>query len=177
MSDSARIAAAVCYRRGANGIEFLLVRTKGGGKWTFPKGHVEESETARAAAAREAREEAGAVGAPTRAALARYLYASGSSDREVHPVTAYLLAVRALRAPDEPRREPTWFAPRAALRALARGGREARFVTEHQRVLDSALHRLARKQARPASRIAPRSKERRHLSGGSRRPRARGPSS
>ena len=32
--------AAICYRRGPSGIEFLLVNTDGG-KWTFPKGSIE----------------------------------------------------------------------------------------------------------------------------------------
>ena len=78
MSEGARIAAAVCHRRGADGIEFLLVRTSDGKKWTFPKGHVEPGEAPWEAAAREACEEAGAIGPPTRRALARYLYPSGS---------------------------------------------------------------------------------------------------
>ena len=30
--------AAVCYRRRGESVEFLLVNTNGGGKWTFPKG-------------------------------------------------------------------------------------------------------------------------------------------
>ena len=30
--------AAICYRRRASTIEFLLVNTNGGNKWTFPKG-------------------------------------------------------------------------------------------------------------------------------------------
>ena len=30
--------AAICYRRRAGAIEFLLVNTNGGSKWTFPKG-------------------------------------------------------------------------------------------------------------------------------------------
>ena len=29
--------AAVCYRRRGPSIEFLLVNTNGGNKWTFPK--------------------------------------------------------------------------------------------------------------------------------------------
>ena len=30
--------AAICYRRNGQSVEFLLVNTNGGGKWTFPKG-------------------------------------------------------------------------------------------------------------------------------------------
>ena len=151
MSGGARIAAAVCHRRGADGIEFLLVRTRGGKKWTFPKGHVEAGEAPWKAAAREAREEAGAIGLPTRGALARYLYPSGSSGRDVHLVTAYLLVVRTQKKPAEPDRDPTWFSPSAALKKLSVGGREPRFVEEHQRVLDAALDRLTRKGRRVSS--------------------------
>ena len=45
---SARVAkslplqvAAICYRRRGTPIEFLLVNTNGGNKWTFPKGSTE----------------------------------------------------------------------------------------------------------------------------------------
>ena len=33
--------AAVCYRRRGDAVEFLLVNTNGGNKWTFPKGSPE----------------------------------------------------------------------------------------------------------------------------------------
>ena len=33
--------AAVCYRRRGPSVEFLLVNTNGGNKWTFPKGDPE----------------------------------------------------------------------------------------------------------------------------------------
>jgi len=31
--------AAVCFRRRGTAVEFLLVNTNGGNKWTFPKDH------------------------------------------------------------------------------------------------------------------------------------------
>ncbi len=39
---SQRLVAAVCYRRRNGDIEFLIVRTKGGKYWTFPKGHIKK---------------------------------------------------------------------------------------------------------------------------------------
>ena len=30
--------AAICYRKRGDAVEFLLVNTNGGNKWTFPKG-------------------------------------------------------------------------------------------------------------------------------------------
>ena len=66
---SARIAkslplqvAAVCYRRRGTAIEFLLVNTNGGTKWTFPKGSTDPRLSHSQAAEREAAEEAGALG-------------------------------------------------------------------------------------------------------------------
>src|ERR1044071_5687660 len=66
---SARVAkslplqvAAVCYRRRGPEIEFLLVNTNGGSKWTFPKGAPEPSMSHSQAAEREAWEEAGVHG-------------------------------------------------------------------------------------------------------------------
>ena len=55
--------AAVCYRRVNSHLEFLLVHTNGGNKWTFPKGAPEPRLSHSQAAEREAREEAGAIGA------------------------------------------------------------------------------------------------------------------
>ena len=62
-SRSTSVAAAVpVRRRAAGGLEFLLVRTSNGERWTFPKGGVERGESMSQAAAREAREEAGVTG-------------------------------------------------------------------------------------------------------------------
>lgn len=60
-------AGAICYRRarGADGYDVLLISGKSTGRWGIPKGHLETGETTKAAAAREAFEEAGVVGVPT----------------------------------------------------------------------------------------------------------------
>ncbi len=57
--------AAVCYRRRGLSVEFLLVNTNGGNKWTFPKGDPELSLSHCQAAEREAWEEAGVAAAST----------------------------------------------------------------------------------------------------------------
>src|SRR5271169_2973372 len=64
--------AAVCYRLRGDGIEFLLVRTRGGGRWTFPKGSAEPGLTHAQAAALEAFEEAGVHGRIEEAPFAQY---------------------------------------------------------------------------------------------------------
>ena len=51
------------FRRKRSGISILLVRAKRDpSKWIFPKGHIERGESARRAAVRETREEAGLTG-------------------------------------------------------------------------------------------------------------------
>ena len=78
--------AAVCYRRRGPSVEFLLVNTNGGGKWTFPKGDPESSLSHGQAAEREAWEEAGVRGSyraspflPLHPFQRRFLEASGSA--------------------------------------------------------------------------------------------------
>ena len=56
-------AGAIVVRAGKNGPRILLVTARRNpDNWIFPKGHVEAGETLRAAAVREAREEAGVAG-------------------------------------------------------------------------------------------------------------------
>jgi 8-oxo-dGTP diphosphatase len=56
-------AGAVVYRRGDDGFRVLIVRgRKNPSDWIFPKGRIEENETAAEAAVREAEEEAGVTG-------------------------------------------------------------------------------------------------------------------
>jgi 8-oxo-dGTP pyrophosphatase MutT (NUDIX family) len=142
VTEGNRIAAAVAHREGAEGPEFLLVRTTGGKKWTFPKGHVKKGEDPREAALRESQEEAGVSGEIALDPLAEYNYPNtrrrGGDDR----VVAYLLDVTDQQPPPESFREPTWFAPEEAREKLAEGGRERRYVAEHARILERALEQL-----------------------------------
>jgi 8-oxo-dGTP pyrophosphatase MutT (NUDIX family) len=56
-------AGAIVVRAGKSGPRILLVTARRNpSNWIFPKGHVESGETLRAAAVREAREEAGVAG-------------------------------------------------------------------------------------------------------------------
>jgi len=56
-------AGAIIVRAGKSGPRILLVTARRNpSNWIFPKGHVESGETLRAAAVREAREEAGIQG-------------------------------------------------------------------------------------------------------------------
>jgi 8-oxo-dGTP pyrophosphatase MutT (NUDIX family) len=142
MRTAQRLAAAVCYRRADSGIEFLLVRTKGGKYWTFPKGHikVKQKEAPWYAAKREAGEEAGVDGSIDREPFTRYAYFKGKGARE-EIITAFLMHVTSEREPDEPGRNPQWFTPEAAVQKLSEG-RHKKFIIEHRRVIDEALSRL-----------------------------------
>jgi 8-oxo-dGTP pyrophosphatase MutT (NUDIX family) len=136
-----RQAAAVCYRRVGNGVEFLLVLTNGG-KWTFPKGGIEGNSSGRETALREALEEAGAIGEIADDALCSYVHAKSvfwrrGELREL-VVTAYLMEVLFTLSPDEKLRNPTWFLADVVKQKLAQG-RERKYQQELQRVIDQAM--------------------------------------
>ena len=143
--EQARIVAAVCHQRGQGGVEFLLVRTKRGKCWTFPKGHVEPGERSWEAAAREAREEAGAEGDVSSTPLTEYRYPDTRGGEGDSVVTAYLLAVSRLheQARKERRRERRWVASDEAVRLLTGEDREPEYAEEHARVVREAVAALS----------------------------------
>jgi 8-oxo-dGTP pyrophosphatase MutT (NUDIX family) len=141
--------AAVCYRVRGSGIEFLLVRTRGSGRWTFPKGSAEPGLTHAQAAALEAFEEAGVHGRIEEAAFARYIRrkrgsmgntTSRSGEKRV-AVNAHLCEVSRLSTPQEPKRNRTWFSVEDARRSL-REGRKSEDRAEFARVVDQAVARI-----------------------------------
>jgi 8-oxo-dGTP pyrophosphatase MutT (NUDIX family) len=147
--------AAVCYRWRSASPEFLLVRTNGGSKWTFPKGCTDSRLSHSQAAAREALEEAGAVGVIEPRHFHLYLHSKGvfwqpSGVREF-VVKAFLMEVTRLRTPGEALRDPSWFSAAEAHRALATG-REIKYATELQAVIDSAVERIQMLGAREVPR-------------------------
>jgi 8-oxo-dGTP pyrophosphatase MutT (NUDIX family) len=136
--------AAVCYRLGKHGIEFLLVRTRGG-HWTFPKGSVESGLTHAQAAALEAFEEAGVHGRIEEAAFARYVRvkrAGGRRDIEV-AINAHLCEVSRLAAPEESGRRPTWFSSEKAKKRLKQD-RAADYGNDLAQIVDRAVARIQR---------------------------------
>jgi len=130
------VAAAVpVRRRDAGGLEFLLVQTSQGGRWTFPKGRVEPGETPSAAAAREAAEEAGVKGKVSPEPLGVYRYAPSRGGFD--DVTAFLLVAKRDGLPAEADRTPTWFGLEAARSRLAQG-RGAGYGEAMERILRAA---------------------------------------
>ena len=137
--------AAICYRRKGDAIEFLLVNTNGGNKWTFPKGAPERTLSHSQAAEQEALEEAGVQGAIEPRHFHRYLYSKGvfwkpPGVREL-VVKAFLMEVSGTAHPHEANRNPTWFPPEDAKRILAQG-REVKYAKEIQAVVDRALEQI-----------------------------------
>ena len=145
--------AAICYRRKGDAIEFLLVNTNGGNKWTFPKGAPERTLSHSQAAEQEALEEAGVRGAIEPRHFHLYLYSKGvfwkpPGVREL-VVKAFLMEVSGTAHPHEPKRNPTWFAPEEAKHILAQG-REVKYAKEIQAVVDRALEHIGSAKAAAA---------------------------
>jgi 8-oxo-dGTP pyrophosphatase MutT (NUDIX family) len=137
--------AAVCFRRRGAAVEFLLVNTNGGNKWTFPKGSPEARLSHSQAAEREAAEEAGALGTIEPRHFHLYIHCKGvfwqPGGVQEFVVKAFLMEVHQLRRADEPERNPTWFSPEEARRHLAKG-REVKYARELEAVVDRALERI-----------------------------------
>jgi len=138
--------AAVCYRIGKAGLEFLLVRTRGR-HWTFPKGSVESGLTHAQAAALEAFEEAGVHGRIEETAFARYIRLKTGRNRRGSElevvINAHLCEVSRLESPEETNRNPTWFSAEKAKRKL-REERAADYGDDLARIVDRAVARIQR---------------------------------
>src|ERR1700688_1342630 len=143
--------AAVCYRMQNDEIEFLLVRARGSGRWTFPKGSAEPGLTHAQAAALEAFEEAGVHGRIEEVSFARYVCrkrgdarkSSARSQEKTLAVNAHLCQVLRLGKPTESNRDRTWFSVKDARRRL-REERESGDGAQFARVIDKAAARIQR---------------------------------
>jgi len=145
--------AAVYYPRRGPSHAFLLVNTKGGGKWTFPKGDPESNLSHGQAAEREAREEAGVRGRIESRHFCLYIHSKGvfwkAPGVREYVIKAFLLEVERVEEPHEASRNPTWFGPEEARKILAKG-REVKYARELQAVVDRALDKIGMAQAAAA---------------------------
>ncbi|MGA9800999.1 MAG: NUDIX domain-containing protein [Terriglobales bacterium] len=145
--------AAICYRRRGPSVEFLLVNTNGGNKWTFPKGDPESSLSHGQAAEREAWEEAGVRGRIEPRHFCLYIHSKGvfwkSPGVREYVIKAFLLEVELVEEPQEPTRNPTWFSPEETRKILAKG-REVKYARELQAVVDRAMEKIAATQTAAA---------------------------
>jgi 8-oxo-dGTP pyrophosphatase MutT (NUDIX family) len=137
--------AAVCYRRTGRWVEFLLVRTSSG-RWTFPKGRIEDALSLPDVAAMEALEEAGAVGDVNPRPIGTYLHRKeslrGCTTKDVTVVT-FLMAVESTDVPAESGRRPRWFSVKEARERLA-VGRRGHYRAGIETVIEAALRRIER---------------------------------
>jgi 8-oxo-dGTP pyrophosphatase MutT (NUDIX family) len=137
--------AAIGYRRRGSAIEFLLVNTNGGNKWTFPKGSTDPRLSHSQAAEREAAEEAGAIGIIEPHHFHLYLHSKGvfwqPGGVQELVVKAFLMEIHQMRRPDESNRKPTWVSPDDAKRRLSKG-REVKYSRELEAVIDRAMERI-----------------------------------
>ena len=144
--------AAVCYRLRRGLVEFLLVQTRGSGRWIFPKGSAEPGLTHAQAAAIEAFEEAGVHGRIEESAFVRYACHrqsnrrnGGRSGAKTLVVSAHLCEVRRLCNPKESNRNRTWFSIEDTTRRL-REGRKNEDGKEFARVVNLAVERIKQLQ-------------------------------
>jgi 8-oxo-dGTP pyrophosphatase MutT (NUDIX family) len=137
--------AAVCYRIRDGQVEFLLVQTRSGKRWTFPKGGAEAGLTHAQAAAIEAFEEAGVHGRIEEFCFVRYASRVGSHSRRPGAksafVSAHLCEVLRLCPPKESSRNRTWFSVRATKQKL-REGRSRNDGAAFASVVDKAAQRI-----------------------------------
>ena len=136
--------AAVCYRVRKEAIEFLLVQTRGSGRWIFPKGSAEPGLTHAQAAAIEAFEEAGVHGRIEELPFARYISRKPGDRRNARrslQVSAHLCEVRRLANPKESNRNRTWFSIEDAEQRL-REGRKNNDAEEFARIVQQAVARI-----------------------------------
>ena len=137
-AESVDQVAAVCYREKAGHAEFLLIRTSGR-RWMCPKGGMEVGEPLWRVAQREAHEEAGVSGEVNQHSLTtfRHLKRDLKLQGQELTVAAFLFKVVATYEPCEQYREPTWFTPEDAQRALSEG-RDFDYAEELKRVVREA---------------------------------------
>ena len=144
--------AAVCYRRRGADLEFLLVNSNGGNKWTFPKGNPDAGLSHSQSAEREALEEAGAHGSTDVKHFHLYIHSKGvfweSRGVQEFVVKAFLLEVEGTHAPFETNRNPTWFTAPDAKQMLKKG-REVKYGRELETVIDRAIERITGRQGTP----------------------------
>lgn len=143
--------AAVCFRLKDDEPEFLLVRTRSG-RWTFPKGGVDDDATHADAAAREAYEEAGVQGRIEYEPFHWYFHSKRErfrSHRDLVSVQAHLCEVDRLVEPKEDHRTPTWFKAEKARRRL-RENRTPELAMEVIEALDRAVDRIRTRARRVA---------------------------
>ena len=114
--------AALPWRRTKSGIEIMLITSRAQGRWVLPKGWPETGEELCAAAAREAHEEAGLLGAISSSMAGHYFYLKTmGSDGMRCEVMVYPLEVDdvADKWKEKGQRKRKWVSPAKAAQMVA----------------------------------------------------------
>ncbi len=115
--------------RADGALEVLLVTTRETGRWVIPKGWPMVGKSPRAAAAREALEEAGVVGKAGRRRLGAYVYPKvlKSGETVACRVSVFPLAVTEQKAQwrEQDQRQTRWFTPVEAAEIVLEPGLSA----------------------------------------------------
>ena len=109
---------ALCYRIRDGKVEFLLITSRGTGRWIIPKGWPMDGETPAGAAATEAYEEAGAEGKPAEQVVGFYAYSKTHKGDDLPCVVAvFPLKVKKLVKdyPEKAERKRKWVGRKQAL--------------------------------------------------------------
>lgn len=125
---------AVVFRMTRKGPRYLLVEARGKrGRWVFPKGHVEDGETAADAARREVAEEAGVRARPVK----RLRRVAQKQRGDTISIAYFLMAYAGPTVPSEDRRV-RWLAFEEAVEALDLG-KNRRLLRTADRVVPPAV--------------------------------------
>lgn len=110
--------AALCWRKGRDGFEVLVVTSRETGRWVLPKGWPVNGLSAAESARREAWEEAGVRGKVARTCLGFYSYVKVVDQTEGVPcvVAVYPMKVKAEARdwPERDERQRDWVTPAEA---------------------------------------------------------------
>jgi len=110
-------SAVIPYRLRDGRVEVALVTSRGGKRWIIPKGFVDDAESNRKAAEREAFEEAGLRGDVSQRRVGVYTYRKWGGVCVVHVFTM-LVVETAERWPEDSLRSRRWFSLDSAARRL-----------------------------------------------------------
>ncbi|MCR8547623.1 NUDIX hydrolase [Salipiger sp. P9] len=112
--------AALCYRLRGGKLEILMITSRGGRRWTLPKGWPMRGRTPAETAAREAWEEAGVRGTPHRNCVGGYTYTK-HTDPHLHLAMVFPVEVARLekRFPERGERKRRWMSRTKAATLVA----------------------------------------------------------
>ena len=110
--------AALCFKVEGKKLKFLLVTSRGSGRWMLPKGWPIDGLTPTQIASREAFEEAGVEGTPLDICIGHYNYRKDIGGKGMLPCIAAVYPVRVKglseKFPEHGERRRMWFKPRDA---------------------------------------------------------------